>query len=376
MHFRAKSSIELVSVKADLRRTMAERCLAGEFGGSSWVASQEPECVTLGIAYQTIQYHMDRIDPIQASTRAASRARVEIEALAAETSNGVKATFIFVERGGSASAAAAVSGIMSKLESELGARVGEVAHLARCEASAAHQAELEVAGLETAGIEKKLSELKARQLDHEAEARRFAKEAAREIAHLQGLLAGEQKRADAADASKSVMSEAKAEALHKAKMFQKSLIRLQEKFAEIEAKPSSSGIGMTWDEEDVLEMEGVIAELTTELRELRGAAKAKEREFERNRGAVANMGSKYVELAELRDTVKVLTTKITSLEAELAVARSNPLPGFEVPLYDIRRDASKRGAPYPRYFEDVIVPAMLSTGATPDQINEIISKLT
>ncbi len=31
------------------------------------------------------------------------------------------------------------------------------------------------------------------------------------------------------------------------------------------------------------------------------------------------MGSKYVELAELRDTVKVLTTKITSLEAELAV---------------------------------------------------------
>ena len=110
MHFRAKSSIELVSVKADLRRTMAERCLAGEFGGSSWVASQEPECVTLGIAYPTIQYHMDRIDPIQASTRAASRARVEIEALAAETSNGVKATFIFVERGGSASAAAAVSG--------------------------------------------------------------------------------------------------------------------------------------------------------------------------------------------------------------------------------------------------------------------------
>ena len=121
-------------------------------------------------------------------------------------------------------------------------------------------------------------------------------------------------------------------------------------------------------------MEGVIAEFTTELRELRGAAKAKEREFERNRGAVANMGSKYVELAELRDTLKVLTTKITSLEAELAVARSNPLPGFEVPLYDIRRDASKRGAPYPRYFEDVIVPAMLNTGATPDQINEIISE--
>jgi hypothetical protein len=115
---------------------MAERCLAGEFGGISWVASQEPECVTLGISHQTIQYHMDRIDPIQASTRAANRARVEIEALAAETSNGVKATIIFVERGGSASAAAAVSGLRAS-SSELGARVGEVAHLARCEASAA-----------------------------------------------------------------------------------------------------------------------------------------------------------------------------------------------------------------------------------------------
>ena len=80
----------------------------------------------------------------------------------------------------------------------------------------------------------------------------------------------------------------------------------------IEAKPSSSDPGMTWDEEDVLEMEGVIAELTTELRELKGEAKANEREFERNRGAVANMGGKYIELAELRETVKVLTAKITS----------------------------------------------------------------
>ena len=71
----------------------------------------------------------------------------------------------------------------------------------------------------------------------------------------------------------------------------------------------------------------------------------------------------------------MLTTKITRLEAELVVAQSNSLPGFEVPLYDIRRDAIKRGAPYYRYFEDVIVPAMLNT-ATPDQINEIISKAT
>jgi len=97
----------------------------------------------------------------------------------------------------------------------------------------------------------------------------------------------------------------------------------------------------------VLDLESVIAELTTELRDLKGVAKANQREFERNRGAVANMGGKYIELAELRETVKVLTAKITSLEAELVVARSNPLPGFEVPLYDIRRDARKRGCALP-----------------------------
>ncbi len=41
----------------------------------------------------------------------------------------------------------------------------------------------------------------------------------------------------------------------KAKMLQKSLTLLQKKLAVIEAKPSSSDIGMTWDEEDVQEME-------------------------------------------------------------------------------------------------------------------------
>ena len=42
-------------------------------------------------------------------------------------------------------------------------------------------------------------------------------------------LAGEQKRADAAVAKKSVMSGAKDEALHKANMVQQRLTRLQEK---------------------------------------------------------------------------------------------------------------------------------------------------
>ena len=57
-----------------------------------------------------------------------------------------KPTFIFVERGG-ASAAAAVSGIVGKLESDLGAHVSKVADLARREASAFHQADLDAAAV-------------------------------------------------------------------------------------------------------------------------------------------------------------------------------------------------------------------------------------
>ena len=354
--------------KSHVVREMADRCLAGEFGGSSWLAAKEPECVALGIIPQNITYHMDKLDPVAAAARAGDRARVATEAAAAATVHGVKPTFVFVERGGSASAAAAVSGIVGKLESEMGANVGKVAHLARREASAAHQAELEIAEAETAEIEKRLRELKAHLSEREAEARRFAKDATREIAQLQGRLAGEVKRADAAEARKSVVSDAKSAACHKARMFQQSLTRLnvalQKRLATIEAKPISST--MTWDEEEVLEMEGVIAELTAQLQELKGEAKANDREFERNRGMVANMGPKYVELAGLRDRVKELTAKIGSLEADLQVARANPLPGFAVPLYSICRDASKRGAPYPDYFENVIAPAMLNTGATPE----------
>ena len=51
------------------------------------------------------------------------------------------------------------------------------------------------------------------------------------------------------------------------------------------------------------------------------------------------------------------------------------MPGaFKVPLFNIKRDKSKPGAPYDPYFENVIAPAMLDSGATPKQINTIISE--
>ena len=62
--------------KSHVVREMADRCLAGEFGGSSWLAAKEPECVALGIIPQNITYHMDKLDPVAAAARAGDRARV------------------------------------------------------------------------------------------------------------------------------------------------------------------------------------------------------------------------------------------------------------------------------------------------------------
>ena len=86
------------------------------------------------------------------------------------------------------------------------------------------------------------------------------------------------------------------------------------------------------------------------------------------------MRGKFTELREARDLLKAARDENEDLKAALAEERANPLPGMKVPVYDIRRDSSKRGAPYDRHFEDTIAPAMLDTGATPEQINEIIRK--
>ena len=160
---------------------MADRFFAGEFNGSYHRAAKEPECVALGILHQNIQYHMDRKRPFMAADRAADRARVAAEAVAeataASSAHGTNPVFVCVERGGSASAATAVSGIVGKLECA--------------------SAELEAAEAKTAVMKKRLQELSAAQLEREAAARRFSNETDREIAHLQGLLAGEQKRVEA-----------------------------------------------------------------------------------------------------------------------------------------------------------------------------------
>ncbi len=144
----------------------------------------------------------------------------------------------------------------------------------------------------------------------------------------------------------------------------------------LEAKPcapSSSG-ATTWDEDEVAEIERHIGELTSEHKAFRQEAKGNSTEYARNKGTVANMRGKFTELREARDLLKAARAENEDLKATLAEERANSLPGIEVPLFDIRRDSSKRGAPFDPYFEDTIAPAMLNTGSTLEQINEIIRK--
>ena len=143
----------------------------------------------------------------------------------------------------------------------------------------------------------------------------------------------------------------------------------------------ASSSTITYSEEEVEEMEGVIGEITKELAELKAVHKHDEVEYERNRSAVANFRSKYRELTDLRQQRSKLEAEVQQVKAQLEMERADHGPGsprmpgaFKVPLFNIKRDKSKPGAPYDQYFENVIAPAMLDSGATPKQINTIISE--
>jgi hypothetical protein len=86
-----------------MAKSLAQRCVEGDFGGIANRASQEPNAVELGVDRQMIQYYMDKFDPVAASTRGAERAQLEHEKSEAEIA-GAKVRVVVVERGGGRSA--------------------------------------------------------------------------------------------------------------------------------------------------------------------------------------------------------------------------------------------------------------------------------
>ena len=102
------------------------------------------------------------------------------------------------------------------------------------------------------------------------------------------------------------------------------------------------------------------------------------RELKRNRDRVKQQGqgmSKKLKGArEAGRRVDELEREVVGLREDVASARAAAvLPvGREKELFNFTRDPSKRGAPFHPFFAEVIAPAMLTTGASGEQITEII----
>ena len=138
--------------------------------------------------------------------------------------------------------------------------------------------------------------------DREARRRAEDEEAAREFAELEAQLKDAEGRADKAEAKADALAEVRADLRRKVKVLNRSISRGEERLREIqETKASSSGASSsatTYTEDEVLEMESIMGDLTAQLAELSKLRKHDEAEFDRNRQAVAGFRGKYRELAE------------------------------------------------------------------------------
>ena len=201
------------------------------------------------------------------------------------------------------------------------------------------------------------------------EALRLKEDAASEelMAELRARLEAAVGRADEAEATAEALAEALAESKtafrRKGDTLRRSIARGEARLRDIQTKATSSGASSsatTYTEEEVEEMEGVMGDLTAQLAELRKSRKDDEAEYDRNRRAVAAFRSKYSELTDLKRANLALEAEVERLTAERdARGQQAPrAPGatHEVPIFDIRRDSSQRGAPYPTFFADVSPP--------------------
>ena len=149
---------------------------------------------------------------------------------------------------------------------------------------------------------------------------------------------------------------------------------------EVGGRPSSSSGPAPYTEAEIEEFENTIGDLEAQVRALKKEGKADAAEHERLSKAVANFGDKYKELSSARASKERLERKVAILEAENEGLRARfwpdaPGAAQAAPLFDIARNRTAHGASYDEYFANVIAPAMLDTGASPEQINTILRKM-
>jgi chromosome segregation ATPase len=288
----------------------------------------------------------------------------------------------FFEKGGAATAKKASSKAIKMFERGESQKLHGIINLAGEEAQTAYQVGLE------AGAEEE-----RRQFKEELESKSFqlsvfqseVKARDESFKRMERELVNERAKCQVSEAEAKA-AEARADAEHlrsehfrkKAHVFEQRLARSERPFEEEQAAKSTTD-QMTWCAAEVEEYESMIGELTEELREFR----AKDLEYGRTKAAVANFRGKYAELQSLREEMRRLHKEIERLQAERGSVEeavkdriSIFLPGDhrEVPLNDIKKVGSSKTAPYSAFFSEVIAPAMMNTGASPEQICSVIRK--
>jgi myosin heavy subunit len=329
---------------------------------------------------------MKKINPTEAAARAAERERVEALAAAAEE-NGQKVKFLFVERGGAPPAEKVLAAVLDTIEKNVSNAVALTTNHARQQERIERQSELESVVL---SHEESLIEMQARfkaKLDAElkritevadretkalqAESRRAAESAERAIAKLESQLEGEAKRAEAAESKCGLVMDKLSTVREAASKLRRALTSSRRKVEALEEerqRPPPSSAVPVYQEEDVEELETIIGHLTARLKEFEG----NEREYARNKKAVANMEEKFRERSVLKEEVKAKDKIIEDLRKEVEDLRALKV---REPRFKIARDLSLPGRPYDPYFVDVITPALINTEATPDQICTILRKI-
>jgi uncharacterized protein YhaN len=330
---------------------------------------------------------MNKINPTEAAAHAAERERVAVQAVMA-AEKGREVEYVFVERGGARPAAKALGAVLDTIEQKVSAVVTQTVDHALQQERIERQAELEsvVLAHEESSIKsnarfkakldaerKRMAEAADREARAlQAESRRAAESAADRQANIESQLADETKRANAAEAKIATVRAELSSARERASKLRRALASYRRKVEALEEerqrRPPPSSAVPVYQEEDVEEFETIIGHLTAKLKEFEG----NEREYARNKQAVANMQEKFRERSVLKEEVKAQEKIIEALRKEVEDLRALKV---REPRFKIARDPSKPGRPYDPYFVDVITPALINTEATPDQICTILRKI-
>jgi hypothetical protein len=264
--------------KTNMTRTLAERCVAGEFGGVPYRAAQEPEAVEYGICPKMIYYYMNQIGPEAASARVAERLRAEHETAQAEE-QGIRVVVVGGRGSGSVRALEKKLEQQAQRESKKRTRDSEVVvTLAKT------QAEVEQAAAENAKLRAELHELR----EHAAKRLREGEETARRIAKLEAEVEKHKNLASAAGAQvaakASALAEARADARRKADMLRHAIACAEERAAKMKelagSRPSSSSGPTPYTEVEIEEFESTIGDLEAHVRALKKESKADAAEHE------------------------------------------------------------------------------------------------